>query len=106
MNIFVFSSIMSVSSGNLTSSELGEQSHFPSYLRILTEWRVILCIEHGSCYTQSSLPQHLLRKHRIKSRQRQEIEQHPEYQSIASTMDAVIHPIDGVAEIQGLPNTL
>ena len=42
----------------------GEPS-FPSYLRILPQ-RVILCTQHGSCYTKGTLERHLVRKHNLK----------------------------------------
>jgi hypothetical protein len=87
--------------------ELEEETHFlPLYLRVLPTWRVIVCQRHGSCFTQRSLRQHLLKQHHLKHSERVRIEQHPEFQSVAATIDAVVQPSDGVAEIDGLPTVL
>lgn len=36
---------------------------FPSFLRLLRRWQVVLCTIHGSCYTADTLQQHLIHFH-------------------------------------------
>ena len=47
------------------NSAMSEELSLPSYLRILPQ-RVILCTQHGSCYTKGTLERHLVRKHKLK----------------------------------------
>ncbi|KAL6229242.1 hypothetical protein BDW75DRAFT_245912, partial [Aspergillus navahoensis] len=50
---------------------------WPPFLRILPEYRVILCTTHDGCYTRQNLPRHLAEDHRIKLRHREQILAHP-----------------------------
>ncbi|KAG2175812.1 hypothetical protein INT44_000290 [Umbelopsis vinacea] len=75
----------------------------PSFLRVLPEFRVILCITHGCCYTRQNLSRHLLEKHRLKRRQRKGIETSSQLNNIATSSNGVVQPLDGTNEICGLP---
>jgi superfamily II DNA helicase RecQ len=79
---------------------------FPSYLKVVQEWRVVLCTTHGSCYTRQNLSRHLRDKHRLKSSQRRIIEAHSQLDNVAATIGDVVQPPDGTDEIDGLPTVL
>ena len=92
---------------NAISVNMVEQSYFfPSYLRVLSEWRVVLCQQHGSCFTQHSLQQHLLKQHSLKQHDRVLIKEHPNFQSVAYNLDDIVQPPDGTVEINSLPTVL
>ncbi|KAG2178350.1 hypothetical protein INT44_001500 [Umbelopsis vinacea] len=80
-----------------------EGDALPSYLRILPDFRVVLCITHSCCYTLQNLSRHLLEKHQLKSRERQRIESSSQLNDIATSMTEVVQPHDGINEIRGLP---
>ncbi|KAF9882609.1 hypothetical protein FE257_005967 [Aspergillus nanangensis] len=82
---------------------IASNPNLPSYLRVLPQYRVILCITHGSCYTHHNLDRHLRDKHRVPSYQRQQIEQSNELQSVARTSGGVVQPADGSSEVSRLP---
>ena len=83
-----------------------DRNSLPSYLKVLSNCRVVLCTLHGCCYVRTNLSRHLLDKHHIKSRQRHTIESAPELESVAQTSTGVIQPQDGCNEIRGLPTML
>lgn len=89
-----------------TELEIKTNSPLPSYLQVLPELRVVLCITHGSCYIRTSLSRHLRDKHHIKSQQRQIIESAQELACVAQHNTGVIQPHDGICEIRGLPTVL
>ncbi|KAG2171891.1 hypothetical protein INT44_006120, partial [Umbelopsis vinacea] len=80
-----------------------DRDGLPSYLRVLPEFRVVLCITHGCCYTRQNLSRHLSEKHQLKGRERQRIESSSHLNDIATCMTDVVQPPDGTKEIRGLP---
>jgi hypothetical protein len=98
---------MYLSSSSPGASDVApELNTLPSYLRVLAEFRVILCTTHSSCYTRQSLSRHLLEKHYLKSRQRQSIESYSNLEPVATSSANVGQPRDGTHEIRGLPTVL
>ncbi|KAI8574972.1 hypothetical protein K450DRAFT_284728 [Umbelopsis ramanniana AG] len=83
-----------------------DRDAFPSYLRVLPDFHVILCTTHGCCYTRQNLSRHLLEKHQIKRRERQRIESSSRLNDVATSIADVVQPRDGTNEIRGLPAAL
>jgi hypothetical protein len=98
---------MSERNNNTTDSiMLFENDTFPSYLRELPDFRVVLCTTHRCCYTLDNLTRHLLEKHRLMTRERQSIELSSRLNYVADYNTGVVHPRDGVNEIHGLGTKL
>jgi hypothetical protein len=76
----------------------------PSYLRVMPEFRVVLCKTHGCCYTRQNLSRHLLREHQLKGIERKRIESSSQLNDIAISITDVVQPRDGTNEIRGLPS--
>jgi hypothetical protein len=89
-----------------TSGGDGEEDTLPPYLRVLPQYRVVLCTTHGCCYTRQKLPRHLLETHYIKGRSRKQIESSNQLDQVAISSVGVVQPADGTEEIRGLPTVL
>jgi hypothetical protein len=70
------------------NSAMSEELSLPSYLRILPQ-RVILCTQHGSCYTSSTLERHLIRKHNLKGDPKKVVLEKLEQVQIAADVKSV-----------------
>jgi len=98
---------MSERNNSTTASAMQfEDDAFPSYLRVLPDFRVVLCTTHGCCYTRQNLYRHLLEKHRLKIRERKRIESSSRLNYVATFMTDVVQPRDGINEIRGLLTVL
>lgn len=76
----------------------------PRYLKVLRPLGVILCVEHGGCYTGTNVARHLARSHFIKAGRAREILDFIKSTSpIASCPNDVPKPAHGRSPISGLP---
>ncbi|KAG2177450.1 hypothetical protein INT44_007961, partial [Umbelopsis vinacea] len=99
----VIESVMMSERSTTTSLVEAERDALPSYLRVLPDFREILCITHGCCYTIQNLSRHLFEKHQLKSRERQRFQSSCHLNGIATSSTDVVQPRDGTKEIRGLP---
>jgi len=90
-------------SSEIRSQGSGENDDLPSYLKILSAWRVVLCTQHGSCYTACNISLHLTRKHRLKGYLKKRILQQLNQFDLVADVSALQQPADGTPEIAGLP---
>lgn len=77
--------------------------NLPRYLRVLPQYRVVLCTTHGCCYTLNNLDRHLQREHQVRSHERRQIQQSKQLTPVAISSAGVVQPVDGISEIHGLP---
>jgi hypothetical protein len=70
------------------NSAMAEELSLPSYLQILPQ-RVILCTQHGSCYTASTLERHLIQKHHLKGDAKKAVLEQLEQVHIATDVKSV-----------------
>jgi hypothetical protein len=85
--------------------QVTESYGWPPYLRMLSDFRVVLCAAYRGCYTRRNLARHLLKGHHIQSAYRSRILAGPllEGLAFAATPADVVHLSDGSAAIAGLP---
>lgn len=80
-----------------------ESSALPSSLSILSDIGVVVCAEHGSSYVLSTLGQHLLDKHQVKLKTREDILTNAARDGVVAAHDGVSRPLDGSDPVPGLP---
>ena len=92
---------MSEPSNNTTESvvSVDQSGVLPTYLQILLQYWVVLCIMHSYCYTQQNLLCYLLEKHRIKDEKWRQILLSNKLQSVTDFNTKVIQPIDETDKI-------
>ena len=74
----------------------------PPTLYVHGELRVLVCQEHGSCYTKANCSKHLL-VHGIKGRRKKSVVALLEAADLAALAAAVVRPAYGGRAIDGLP---
>lgn len=72
-------------------------------MRVLPALRVVLCAEHGGCYTLATVTHHLQKRHHLVHRQRTRVLDALRSAKLAVSADEVITPANGSAAISGLP---
>jgi len=78
-------------------------SHLTTYLRVLPECQVLLCTEHGACYTRDNYENHLITKHGIVRETKKRLLQLLSQENIVGLREKAIVPAHGGIPISGLP---
>lgn len=85
------------------SPPMADDTQFPPSIELHGGLRVVICAEHGSCYVGTNVERHLSEAHHIKSKEKNNLVRHISSVGIASNIEDVVRPEDGLAPIPGLP---
>lgn len=80
-----------------------ESQELPSCLTVLSDLGIVVCAAHSSSYVLSTLSQHLLDKHQVKLKRREEILTEIGRDGVVATHNEVSRPADGSEPVPGLP---
>lgn len=78
-------------------------SHLPAYLRVLPTCQVLLCSQHGACYTRNTCERHLTDKHGVVRKAKKRLLDLLAKEVIVDKREEAVLPAQGGLPIDGLP---